>query len=184
MKSIKFIIVILLFPMALLAQNLDCPSTLKTKKVTAPFKFNDLSKSAQCVTGEKYEFMVPLMKGKEYRFTFYASPIFNNRINFRIFDMNENKLVLDKPGESTEQTKGSSVLREYYDALTKKPIYPFFDIVPKNSTTLKIIMDVLPPETASETSSDQSSFKVPEEKKKGCITVFIQDKNADEGGFK
>jgi hypothetical protein len=182
MKSIKFIIFILLIPVASIAQNLDCPSSLKSRKVTAPFSFNDLSKSAQCVNGKKYEFMVPLMKGKDYRFTFYASPIFNNKINFRIFDMNSNKVVLDLPGESAEQTKGTCVLREYNDNTLKKLVYPYFDIVPSNSTTLKIIIDVLASEAAT-TTSDQSSFTAPEEKKKGCITVFIQDKNSDDGGF-
>jgi hypothetical protein len=152
-----------------------------------PFKFNDLSKSAQCISGKKYEFLVPLMKGKDYRFMFFADPIFNNQINFRIFDMNSNKVVLDLPGESADMAKGTCVLREYMDKMTKKAIYPYFDIVPTNATTLKIIIDVLAPAvestTSATTTSDQSSFKAPEEKKKGCVTVFIQDKNSDEGGF-
>jgi hypothetical protein len=182
MKKIKIILVLIIFPVALFAQNMDCPSTLGIRKATPPYSVNDLSKSAQCVSGKKYEFMVPLMKGKDYRFTFYASPIFNNQINFRIIDMNSNEKVLDLPGESTNQAKGSSVLREYYDADAKKTVYPFFDIVPSNSTTLKIIIDVLnsnvPP-----AGGDQSSFKAPEEKKKGCITVFIQDKTSEDVGF-
>jgi hypothetical protein len=185
MKSIKLIIIALLFPVALAAQGLDCPSKLASRRVTSPFKFNDLSKSAQCVSGKKYEFMVPLMSGKDYRFTFYADPVFNNQVNFRIFDMSSNKVVLDLPGESADLAKGTCALREYFDNTLRKSVYPYFDIVPTNATTLKIIIDVLAPAPVTGTSdaSDQGSFKAPEEKKKGCITVFIQDKPSDEGGF-
>jgi hypothetical protein len=182
MKKVSVFILLIIFPLALFAQNMDCPSTLKSRKATPPFSFNDLSKSAQCVTGKKYEFVVPLMKGKDYRFTFYASPIFNNQINFRIIDMSSNNVVLDLPGESPNANKGSSVLREYYDADLKKPVYPFFDILPNNSTTLKIIIDVLD-QAAPPSGDNQGSFKAPEEKKKGCITVFIQDKASEDVGF-
>jgi hypothetical protein len=180
MKKFKLLMVLIIFPIALIAQT-DCPSTLKSRKASPPYSFNDLSKSAQCISGKKYEFMVPLMKGKDYRFTFYASSIFNNQINFRIIDMNSNQKVLDLPGEATNPAKGQCVLREYFDNESKKLVYPFFDIIPNNSTTLKIIIDVLA--EASETPADQSSFKAPEEVKKGCITVFIQDKPSDDVGF-
>ena len=183
MKKIKFVIVFIIFPIALAAQGgMDCPGTLKSRKATPPYSLNDLSKSAQCVSGKKYEFMVPLMKGKDYRFSFFASPIFNNQINFRIIDMNSNQKVLELPGESSSAAKGSSVLREYYDSDLKKPVYPYFDILPNASTTLKIIIDILPADQDAP-ATDQSSFKAPEEKKKGCITVFIQDKPSDDVGF-
>jgi hypothetical protein len=181
MKKIKLIFALIIFPLALAAQSMDCPSTLSLRKATPPFAFNNLSKSAQCVTGKKYEFMVPLIKGKDYRFTFYASPIFNNQINFRIIDMNSGEKVLDLPGEGTSAAKGQSVLREYFDEGLKKMVHPYFDILPNSSTTLKIIIDVLSADTEEKT--DQSSFKAPEERKKGCITVFIQDKVSEDVGF-
>jgi hypothetical protein len=175
-KSIKLLIVMTLFPLALLAQSMDCPSTLKSRKATPPYAYNDLSKSAQCVTGKKYEFMLPLMKGKDYRLTFYASPIFNNKINFKVIDMSNNKVVLDLPGENDNPLKGTCVLREYYDTDLKKPVYPFFDFAIDNSTSLKVIIDVLP-------ASDSESTGAPAEVKKGCITVFIQDKVSEDVGF-
>jgi hypothetical protein len=181
-KELSLIITVLLFTVALSAQNMDCPSTLSLRKATPPFAFNDLSKSAQCVSGKKYEFLVPLMKGKDFRFTFFASPIFNNQINFRIIDMNTNEKVLDLPGESSNAVKGASVLREYFDENSKKLVHPYFDFAPNGSTTLKIIIEVLAND-ADAPATDQSSFKAPEEKKKGCITVFIQDKVSEDVGF-
>ena len=181
-KDLTLIVGLLIFSVSITAQNMDCPSTLGQRKATPPFAFNDLSKSAQCVTGKKYEFLVPLMKGKDYRFTFYASPIFNNQINFRIIDMNTNEKVLDLPGEGATAAKGASVLREYFDENSKKMIHPYFDFAPNGATTLKIIIDVLTGE-ADKPATDQSSFKAPEEKKKGCITVFIQDKVSEDVGF-
>ena len=88
MKIFKFILLFILIPAGILAQDLDCPSRLRMRKATPPFKFNSLSKSAQCVTGRKYEFVVPLNAGRDYRISFYASPVFNNNINFRIIDVN------------------------------------------------------------------------------------------------
>jgi len=182
MKELTLIVVLLIFSISIAAQNMDCPSTLSSRKATPPFAFNDLSKSAQCVTGKKYEFLVPLMKGKDYRFTFFASPIFNNQVNFRIIDMNTNEKVLDLPGESTNAAKGMSVLREYFDENSKKMVHPYFDFAPNGATTLKIIIEVLSAEE-DKPATDQSSFKAPEDRKKGCITVFIQDKISEDVGF-
>ena len=99
MRKLKLIALIIFIPVAINAQSLDCPSKLKLMHPKAPYSFNNLSKSAQCYTGKKYEFMLPLIQGKDYRIAFYASPVFNNDINFRIIDMNSGTKVLDLPGE-------------------------------------------------------------------------------------
>ncbi|MDF1551265.1 MAG: hypothetical protein P1P88_25820 [Bacteroidales bacterium] len=181
MRKIKLISLLIIIPVAMAAQSLDCPSTLKLRRSAPPYSFNDLSKSAQCFTGKKYEFMVPLMKGKDYRLTFFASPIFNNDINFRIIDMNSGDKVLDLPGESQSGLKGESVLREYFDQELDKVVHPYFDFYPSSSTTLKIIIEVAGVDEKK--NNTESSFKAPEERKKGCITVFIQDKKSEEVGF-
>lgn len=181
MRKLTLISLLIIFPIALSAQSLDCPSTLKLRKATAPYKFNDLSKSASCFTGRKYEFMLPLIKGKDYRLSFYASPIFNNNINFRIIDMNSGEKVLDMPGDSEEGTKGTAVLRDYFDAKLNKMMHPYFDFFPTSSTTLKIIIDI--PSDAKSSTTSESAFKAPEERKKGCVTVFIQDKKSEDVGF-
>jgi len=180
MKKIKLIALLILIPAAMFAQSLDCPSTLNLRRPTSPYSFNDLSKSAQCFSGKTYEFMLPLMKGKDYRLTFFASPVFNNEINFRIIDMNSGAKVLDLPGETPDAKKGECVLREYFDEVTNKMIHPYFDFYPTSSTTLKIIIEIAGKETKTET---ESSFKAPEEKIKGCVTVFIQDKKSEDVGF-
>jgi hypothetical protein len=86
MKTLKFkIILLLLFiPLNIFAQSLDCSSRLKMRQPTPPYKFNDLSKSAQCLTGKTYEFVLTLTKGKEYRMSFFASPVFNNDIQWPV----------------------------------------------------------------------------------------------------
>ncbi len=182
MRKLKLLALIIFIPVAMNAQSLDCPSKLKLMNAKAPYSFNNLSKSAQCFTGKKYEFMLPLIQGKDYRIAFYASPIFNNDINFRIIDMNSDTKVLDLPGEIEGAEKGKCVLREYYDEELKKMVHPYFDFHPSSSTTLKIIIDIASTDkTSSET--DESAFKAPEDRQKGCVTVFIQDKKAEEIGF-
>lgn len=183
MKILKFILLFILIPAGILAQDLDCPSRLKMRKATPPFKFNSLSKSAQCVTGRKYEFVVPLNAGRDYRISFYASPVFNNNINFRIIDLNTGQKVMDLPGESSNyDQKGTCVLRPYIDPSSGKSVHPYFDFYPASSTQLKIIIDI--PSIKQENSENGSNFNAPEERKRGCVTVFIQDKkSADNGGF-
>lgn len=183
MRKLKLIALIIFIPVAISAQSLDCPAKLKLMNAKAPYSFNNLSKSAQCYTGKKYEFMVPLIQGKDYRIAFYASPIFNNDINFRIIDMNSGSKVLDLPGEVDGAEKGQCVLREYFDTDLNKMVHPYFDFHPSSSTTLKIIIDIASTDKSSETTSSESAFKAPEERQKGCVTVFIQDKKADEIGF-
>lgn len=181
MRKLKLIAILIIVPIALTAQSLDCPSTLQLRKATPPFAFNDLSKSAQCYTGKKYEFVLPLMKGKEYRMSFYASPIFNNKINFRVIDMNSGQKVLDLPGETASSEKGQCALREYFDKEANKMIHPFFDFMPNSSTSLKVIIDIA--EDKAPSTSTEVVSQTPDEKKKGCVTVFIQDKKSEEGGF-
>ena len=181
MKILKFkIILLLLFiPVTFFAQSLDCPSRLKMRRPTSPFVFNDLSKSAQCLTGKKYEFILPLTKGKDYRISFYASPIFNNEIQFRIIDVNSGEKVLDLPGQTEASNKGDCVLRAYYDNKQAKLIHPYFDFYPASSTQLKIIIEV----ASTEQGSSNANFNAPETRNKGCITVFVQDRKAEDVGF-
>ncbi len=181
MKILKFkIILLLLFiPVTIFAQSLDCPSRLKMRRPTPPFNFNDLSKSAQCLTGKKYEFVLPLTKGKDYRISFYASPVFNNEIKFRIVDVNSGDKVLDLPGETEASNKGECALRAYYDNKLGKLVHPHFDFYPANSTQIKIIIEV----ASIEQAESNSNLNVPETRNKGCITVFVQDRKAEDIGF-
>lgn len=181
MKILKYkIILLLLFmPLTIFAQSLDCPSRLKMRRANPPFSFNDLSKSAQCLTGKKYEFMLPLTKGKDYRLTFYASPVFNNDIKFRIVDMNSGDRVMDLPGQTEASNRGECVLKAYFDDKKNKLVHPFFDFYPTSSTQLKIIIEV----ASIEQEKTESNFKAPEIRKKGCITVFVQDRKAEDVGF-
>jgi hypothetical protein len=183
MKTLKFkIILLLLFiPLNIFAQSLDCSSRLKMRQPTPPYKFNDLSKSAQCLTGKTYEFVLTLTKGKEYRMSFFASPVFNNDIQFRIIDLNTNQKVLDLPGETEASSKGECVLKSYFDDKQNKLVHPFFTFYPESSTQFKIIIKVASSENANDAES--SNFNAPETRKKGCVTVYIQDRKAEDTGF-
>ncbi|MBN1250534.1 MAG: hypothetical protein JXR51_14840 [Bacteroidales bacterium] len=179
--KIKLIIIILFIPFWVFSQSLNCPSTLTMRVASAPYKFNNLSKSAQCLTGNKYEFVLTLNKGKDYKISFYASPVFNNNIKFKIIDLSTNQIVLDLPGETENSMKGECVLKAYFDDKQGKEVHPSFNFYPDNTTSLKIIIDVASIEGNKENS--ESGFNAPEEKQKGCVTVFIQDRLAENQGF-
>ncbi len=168
MKQLKIIILFsfLLLPFIGFSQ-IDCSNFLADRKAEEPYRINSLSKSAVCVSGHTYEFVVPLQKGYEYRIIFYASSVFNNKINFKIVDLNTGKTVLDLPGESETNEKGTAALAPYYDERTGREIHPYFDFIPQTTTNLKIIIEVLPQKDLI----------------KGCVAVMILDKVSEEGGF-
>ncbi len=182
MKSVQLLtLFILLLPLSLGAQSLDCSSKLKLLHPAKSYTYNMSSKSAACLTGKKYEFMLSLSSGKDYRISFFASSVFNNKINFRIIDTSSGNKVLDLPGESDDARKGSCVLREYLDKDKNKMIHPYFDFHPNSTTTLKIIIDVL--EKEQEEVASAGGYNSPKDVDKGCITVFIQDREAEQTGF-
>lgn len=175
MKTLKYktLIFAILIPIFVAAQG-DCSKFFQFRKPEAPFEYNDQSKGAVCVTGNTYEFIVPLTKGKDYRLKFYAAPIFNNKITFKIIDESSHEVILDLPGQSNSERKGTQVLKDYYDEDTEKMTHPFFDFFPVTSTNLKIIIDVHP--ATGQDEHENPNYKVPEKKNRGCITVVILDK--------
>ncbi|NPA67938.1 MAG: hypothetical protein GXO50_04945 [Chlorobi bacterium] len=178
----KIIYVALLFIMLPLFSDAQskCSDFFKYRRPEAPYEYNDQSSSAVCVTGQTYEFILPLTKGKDYRLKFYAAAVFNNRINFKIIDESTHETVLDLPGESPSREEGTCVLADYYDDETGKSIHPYFDFYPASSTTLKIIIEVLP--VPQEESSDPN-IKKQRKINRGCITVVVLDKPADTSSF-
>ena len=185
MKIFKIAIVasMLLLPSLVNAQG-DCSSFFKYRRPEAPYEYNSQSKSAMCVTGNTYEFILPLTKGKDYRLKFFAAAVYNNKINFKIIDQSSHEVVLDLPGEVgqyAEPKPGTCVLQNYLDDDTDKTIHPFFDFFPVTSTTLKIIIDVLPLE---QTLSNNSGQKAPKKQERGCVTVVVLDKPSTNSSFR
>ncbi|MEA3451334.1 MAG: hypothetical protein U9Q83_05460 [Bacteroidota bacterium] len=170
MKTIKLLLLILFIIPATAFSQLDCSSFLGSLKADDPFNLNSLSKSATCLSGRTYEFVVPLSKGYEYRFIFYASSVFNNDMKFKIIDLNTNKEVLNLPGKLDNGAlpkKNETALQSYYDSKLNKEVHPYFIVIPSSSTNLKIIIDI----------------KKKAELIKGCVTVVILDKDFDSGDF-
>lgn len=172
MKKIKILIGFLLtLPVLLSAQPIDCSSLLNTLTPEEPYEINTMSKSASCISGKKYELVIPLQADYEYRFVFYASPAFNNDINFKMLNLSTNDIIFDVPGhvgESDEVKKGTTALQPYWDTELDKSMHPFFIVRPTTSTNVKLILDVL--------SKDDLI--------QGCVTVVILDRKIENGSFK
>ncbi len=175
------IIIIALSFMNIHAQKMDCISILKYRQASPPFQFSNLSKSAECTSGNTYEYVIPLDKGKEYRLSFFASSIFNNKIKFRIINLNTLEKVLDLDGES--EPGGISALGDYFNDKINKIEHPHFDFHPTSSTTLKVIIDIPDIELVKKLDETWES-KAEKDTISGCITVFIQYKNVGDFGFR
>jgi len=178
-KLILILTIILLLPLFADAQA-KCSDFFKYRRPETPFEYNDQSSSAVCVTGQTYEFVLPLTKGKDYRIKFYAAAVFNNRIKFKIIDESSHETVLDLPGESSSREEGTCVLADFYDDDSGKSSHPYFDFYPATSTTLKIIMEVLP---VPQEESDDPNIKKQIKLNRGCVTVVVLDKPADNSSF-
>ena len=166
MKKTKILLVLLLALPIFTFGQMDCSKTLNSLTPDAPFDISSLSKSAVCVTGHTYEFIVPLSKGYLYRFVFFASSVFNNDIHFTITNLNTNEDIISLPGESSDNAKNTAVLAPYLDK-NYKSIHPYFDILPPTSMSVKVVIEV----------------KEHTELKKGCVTVAILDREFVDGSF-
>ncbi len=178
-KIISLFTIIILFPILASSQG-KCSDFFTYRKAEAPYEYNDQSSSAVCVTGQTYEFVLPLTKGKDYRLKFYAAAVFNNRINFKIIDESSHETVLELPGQTADRKEGTCVLADFYDDDSGKSTHPYFDFYPQNSTTLKIIMEVLPLEQSKD---EDPNIKKQVKHNRGCITVVVLDKPANNSSF-
>ncbi len=178
-KLILILTIILLLPLFADAQA-KCSDFFKYRRPEAPFEYNDQSSSAVCVTGQTYEFVLPLTTGKDYRLKFYAAAVFNNQVKFKIIDESSHETVLELPGESSSRYEGTCVLADFFDEDSGKSAHPYFDFYPATSTTIKIIMEVLP---APQTASDNPNIKKQVKHNRGCVTVVVLDKPAEKSSF-
>ncbi len=186
-----------MLPLASEAQN--CASFLSNRKPENHYRYNNASKSATVWSGKKYEFVLPLTSDNEYRIRFYAAPVFNNDIQVKIVDLNTGETVIDLPGTSEQVKKGKVCLADYTDPKTNKLVHPYFDFVPSQATSLKIMIDVKDHmdyieepiydedgmqlyEDDGITPKTNKKAVIPEggiEQVKGCFTVYVTDKPAD-----
>lgn len=166
MKKAKFLIVLLLTLPLLSFSQIDCSGVLNSLVPEDGFEMNSLSKGAPCISGHTYEFVVPVQQGKEYRFIFYASPVFNNDLHFQIVDQNQpagSNILMDLPGKLDNGNlpeRGQTVLQAYYDQKANKDIHPYFTVIPQSTTNLKLVIDI-----------DEKTDLI-----KGCVTVVILDR--------
>ncbi|MBN2662918.1 MAG: hypothetical protein JXR68_04650 [Bacteroidales bacterium] len=166
MKKAKILIALLLTLPLLSFSQIDCSGVLKSLVPEDGFQMNSLSKGAPCISGHTYEFIVPVQQGKEYRFIFYASPVFNNDLHFQIIDQNQpagSNIVMDLPGKLSDGSlpeKNQTVLQAYYDQGLNKEVHPFFTVIPQNTTNLKLVINI-----------DEKTDLI-----KGCVTVVILDR--------
>ena len=183
----KLTMLLSLFSIAIItcAQSMDCENVLRYRKATPPWQFSALSKGLQCSTNNKYEHIVVLKPGMEYRISFYASTIFNNRMQFKIIDVKSGKTLMDLPGETTENKQGECVLKEYWDYRIEKSVYPYFEFTPKEIQELKLLIDIPEYKEKIKIRDKNEDLGVEEEwreyveKRKGCIGIFIQEMKAE-----
>jgi hypothetical protein len=162
------------------AQEMDCASTVKFRYASTPYQYNEQSKSAICYTGQLYEYQVQLLENVEYRFSFFASSIFNNNIRFKMINLTTGELVLDLPGEAAGNNT-SAILEDYFDPNQKKFIHPYYDILPEENCSYKVMVEV--GEQTKNSALNNSSILIDANQKKGCVTIFIQSKKSETFGF-
>ena len=165
--KVATLFMLLLAQVALQAQN--CTDYLVYRNPVAPYKLDSQTKSATCESGKTYKLVLTLSQGKDYRISFFASAVFDNRIHFKIIDNSSGKTLIDLPGESENNDKGTAVLRPYL--VDDRMVHPFFDILPANTAKLEVIIEVKNPEDPAEGV------------KRGCVGVFVQNKIVQNGGF-
>ncbi len=171
-KLISLSILIALF--INLSAQIDCSMQTINFSIPDGYEKSDLSKSAVLKSGEVYEFVIPLYRGKEYRLYFMASSVFNNRIDIEIEDMNSEKTVYDVDFEKTydeysRETYNQKLLKSEWNDETNKMEYPYITLEPANATRIKIILNVL---EAEKDEINIDKIKV----LRGCFSVIVLEK--------
>ncbi len=181
MKIIKIKVLMLILAFALpYTASAQCTNRLDfhRMRVKQPWSYNNLSKSATCTSGNQYEFVLTLTKGKDYRIQFFGAAVFNDDMQFKIIDMSTQQTVMDLPGTIYEPGPGKQVLTDYFDEDRGRAVHPFFDFFPASTSKLKIIIDIPVAKQEIEASDD---YKAQEQKNRGCLTVLVLDKPAAGG---
>ncbi len=185
MKKLLVFIGLLFFNVNAFSQTIDCSTTLSYRKAIPPYEISDLSQSIQCSTNKTYEQNISLKPGNEYRISFYASTVFNNRMNFKIIDTKSGKVLYDLPGETKENKKGECALKEYWDYKYNKSVYPYSEFIPKEIQNLKIVITIPEYKEKIKIREKDEELGVEEEwveyveKRKGCVTTFVMVTKAE-----
>jgi hypothetical protein len=187
MKNVKFLSLIVLMAViwSSAAQNIDCQSILNSRKATPFYTINKSTRSISCITGKKYELSLSLEPGKEYRISFFASSILDNRMTFQLINAETGEKFLDVPGQTAHPKKGECALREYFDYATGKMVYPFFEFFPEEKLNLKVIIDIpeytfkIKTALANPESGTEDVFEEFTEKRRGCVSLFVQEKETE-----
>ena len=121
-------------------------------------------------------------------------------------DMSTGEVVVNVPGKLDNDEPKSpqqTALQEYMDLKKNRFIHPFFDFTPVSSTSLKIMLDVKEvekpkeqvqeytyddydyeqPRQSTQQPTQEEGYAVPLEKLKGCISVYIIDRETEEDSF-
>lgn len=184
-KLLLSLAISLIFVVSLSSQTLDCGSLLAIRKSTDSYKFDPSTMSLQCITGKSYDIPLILSPGKEYRISFFAGSVFDNIMNFRIVDTETGETLLDIPGENESMKKGTCALRPYYDYASGNLIYPYFEFFPEKKMNLKVIIDIpeyryrLKINEADPELGIEERFEEITERRRGCISLFIQQRDTD-----
>jgi len=158
-----------------MAQN-NCANYVRYQSPTTPYKYSSLSKSASCTTGKNYKLVLPLNAGKSYRISFYASTVFNNRIEFKVTDKSTGQDIMYLPGDKTQMDNPAAYYNNcnsYSDALVSEldPAtyrslpYPYIEIEPAASTNIEVEINLLDPKKGGIL--------------RGCVGIFVQDRMVD-----
>jgi len=162
------------------AQDDESISSNAMRIPKASYKLDEQSKTALCYAGKNYEYIIKIEKDMEYNFSFFASSVFNNQINFKLINNRTSEILINLPGASSDKNQ-MSLLEEYYDNKLKKMVHPSFDVNSKKGAELKLIIDILPVENY--TALLYNTFQTNSNPAKGYVTVFIQSKPAEIKGF-
>ncbi len=145
-----------------LSQN-TCADFMKFRAAAEGFKASTQSKSGKCFSGKSYKFMLPIVNGKVYRISFYASAAFNQEIHFKVIDQSTGKSVIDVDGASDPNDPNKpGALGEMEEE--GKFVHTYYEFEPSAATTLQIVIDVKKAETPKPIE--------------GCIGIFVQEKPA------
>ena len=163
MKKLILLNIVILAFLNLSAQTINCLEQTATFKVHSDYEISEYTKGSRVVTGHDYEHRITLMAGEEYRLSFMASPVLNNRVEFEVTDVNIYEALLEL--DYVEGDNSNSPFVAKYNSQTGNYEYPYYTFKVATISNIKIKIKVLEAEQ--------------KDRIKGCVTVIILKKKQD-----
>lgn len=180
-KLILFLSICLIFCSNIVSAQ-ECNDFFLYRTPTVGYILDSQSTSGLCKSDSVYKYRFQMENNKEYKISFFASAVFNAKVDFKLYNSKGN-IILDLQGDLDTTINKPVALREFYDG--NNMIYPYFTVYPSTIEyyTLEIKTNKLAYKKAVYNDNGDKLIIDSYYNVIGCVTLYLQYKYIESTGF-